>query len=180
MGINKSVKNGVDQLMISNKISEWFYLYNKDIYHFLVYYIGSSDVEDLVQEVFIRAIKGFDTYQKKSSPKTWLFSIARHVGIDEMRKRKRLTKKQMIWFSDEQSDKETPEEILQLNENNRLLYQAIQSLKANYRDVIILRGIKEFSVAETAIILNWNENKVRITYHRALKTLQKSIGGFSL
>lgn len=159
--------------MISNKISEWFYLYNKDIYHFLVYYIGSSDVEDLVQEVFIRAIKGFDTYQKKSSPKTWLFSIARHVGIDEIRKRKRLRMKPMIWFWDEQTDKDSPEKILQLNENNRMLYQAIQSLKANYRDVIILRGIKELSVSETASILNWNENKVRTTYHRALKTLQK-------
>ena len=160
--------------MISNKISEWFYLYNKDIYHFLVYYIGSNDVEDLVQEVFIRAIKGFDTYQEKSSPKTWLFSIARHVGIDEIRKRKRLRVKQMIRFWDDPSDKASPEEILQLNENNRLLYQAVQSLKANYRDVIILRGIKELSVSETASILNWTENKVRITYHRALKILQKA------
>ncbi|NHM30042.1 RNA polymerase sigma factor [Bacillus sp. C11] len=166
--------------MISNKISEWFYLYNKDIYHFLVYYIGSSDVEDLVQEVFIRAIKGFDTFQEKSSPKTWLFSIARNVGIDEIRKSKRLRMKQMIKFWNEETDKETPEKILQLNENNRLLYDSIQSLKANYRDVVILRGIKELSVSETASILNWNENKVRITYHRALKALQKSIGGFSL
>lgn len=173
MSIKNWRENGVDQLMNNNEISEWFYLYNKDIYHFFVYYTGSSDVEDLVQEVFIRAIKGFDTYQKKSSPKTWLFSIARNVGIDEIRKRKRLRMKQMIWFWDEQMDKETPEKILQLSENNRLLYQAIQSLKANYRDVIILRGIKEFSVSETASILNWSENKVRITYHRALKTLQK-------
>jgi RNA polymerase sigma-70 factor, ECF subfamily len=166
--------------MIRNKISEWFHLYNKDIYHFLVYYIGSSDVEDLVQEVFIRAIKGFDTFQNKSNPKTWLFSIARNVGIDEIRKRKRLKIKQAIWVRDELTDKETPEKILQLNEKNRLVYQAIQSLKANYRDVIILRGIKELTVSETASILNWNENKVRITYHRALKSLQKGIGGFSL
>ncbi|MFJ5762480.1 RNA polymerase sigma factor [Neobacillus sp. NPDC093182] len=165
--------------MNSNIISEWFYLYNKDIYHYLVYYLGSSDVEDLVQEVFIRAIKGFDTFQQKASPKTWLFSIARHLGIDEMRKRNRLRMKQMNWFRDEQSNKETPENILQLNENNKLLYQAIQSLKVNYRDVVILRGIKELSVSETASVLNWNENKVRTTYHRALKTLQKSIGGFS-
>jgi RNA polymerase sigma-70 factor, ECF subfamily len=171
-------KNGVDQLMNSNQISEWFYLYNKDIYHFLVYYTGSGDVEDLVQEVFIRAIKGFDTYEKKSSPKTWLFSIARNVGIDEIRKRKRIGMKQIIRFWEEQTDKETPEKLLQLNENNRLLYEAIQSLKQNYREVIILRGIKELSVSETASILNWNENKVRITYHRALKTLQKSKGDF--
>ena len=167
--------------MIEDKISEWFYLYNKDIYHFLVYYIESSDVEDLVQEVFIRAIKGFDAFQNKSSPKTWLFSIARNVGIDEIRKRSRSRKKHMSWFGDEETDsKETPEEILQLNENNKLLYQSIQGLKANYREVIILRGIKELSVAETASILNWNENKVRLTYHRALKALQKCMGGFSL
>lgn len=178
MRIKNRRKNGVDQLMNSNQISEWFYLYNKDIYHFLVYYLGSSDVEDLVQEVFIRAIKGFDNFQKKSSPKTWLFSIARNVGIDEIRKRKHLRMKQMIRFWEEQTDKETPEKILQLNENNRVLYQAIQSLKANYREVVILRGIKELSVSETASILNWNENKVRITYHRALKTLQKSKGDF--
>jgi RNA polymerase sigma-70 factor, ECF subfamily len=101
------------------------------------------------------------------------------VGIDEMRKRNRLRMKQMNWFRDEQSDKETPEKILQLNENNKFLYQSIQSLKANYRDVVILRGIKELSVSETASVLNWNENKVRTTYHRALKALQKNIGGFS-
>lgn len=160
--------------MISNKISEWFYLYNKDIYHFLVYYIGPSDVEDLVQEVFIRAIKGFDTFQQKSSPKTWLFSIARHVGMDEMRKRKRVRMMQKLWFWEEKTEKETPEIIFQENENNRLLYDAIQALKSNYRDVIILRGIKELSVFETASILHWNENKVRITYHRALKALQKA------
>jgi RNA polymerase sigma-70 factor, ECF subfamily len=165
--------------MNSNIISEWFYLYNKDIYHYLVYYIGSSDVEDLVQEVFIRAIKGFDTFQQKASPKTWLFSIARHVGIDEIRKRNRMRMKERNSFRDEQSDKGTPEKILQLNENNKLLYQAIQSLKENYRDVVILRGIKELSVSETASVLNWNENKVRTTYHRALKTLQKNIGGFT-
>lgn len=95
--------------MISDTISDWFYLYNKDIYHFLVYYIGSGDVEDLVQEVFIRAIKGFDSYQEQASPKTWLISIARHVAIDEIRRRKRLRMKQDVWFWDDETDMETPE-----------------------------------------------------------------------
>ncbi|SHG88612.1 RNA polymerase sigma factor [Ornithinibacillus halophilus] len=160
--------------MISDKISEWFYQYNKDIYHFLVYYVGSGDIEDLVQEVFIRAIKGFDTYQSKASVKTWLFSIARNVGIDEIRKRQRNRIKSVINFSDSEPKEETtPELILHMNENNRILYQVINSLKDNYRDVIILRAIKELSVSETADILNWNENKVRITYHRALKALKE-------
>jgi len=160
--------------MATEKISEWFYQYNKDIYHFLVYYVGSGDIEDLVQEVFIRAIKGFDSYHSKSSVKTWLFSIARHVGIDEIRRRKRTRLKTVVSIlNQEPIEEKTPELILTMNEKHRSLYEAIQSLKPNYRDVLILRAIKELSVAETAEVLNWTENKVRITFHRALKALQE-------
>jgi RNA polymerase sigma factor (sigma-70 family) len=160
--------------MSRQKISEWFYQYNKDIYHFLVYYTGSNDIEDLVQEVFIRAIKGLDSYREQSHPKTWLFGIARHVAIDEIRKKKRSKIKEALLKKEYESKKEkSPESILHFNEHNKILYRAIHSLKRNYRDVIILRGIKDLTVSETATILNWNENKVRITYHRALKALQK-------
>ncbi|WP_079710546.1 RNA polymerase sigma factor [Paraliobacillus ryukyuensis] len=158
-----------------NKITDWFYQYNKDVYHFLVYYTGSEDVEDMVQEVYIRAIKGFDSFQGKSSPKTWLLGIARHVGIDEVRRKKRVRILHVDYFykENELKDENSPERILQLNEEHKQLYRIIKSLKSNYKDVIILRGIKELTVAETASVLNWNENKVRITYHRALKILQK-------
>ncbi len=72
----------------------------------------------------------------------------------------------------EQKEEPTPELMLKWSENNRDLYKVINSLKSNYRDVIILRALKELSVPETADILNWNENKVRITHHRALKALK--------
>ncbi|MDF2855794.1 MAG: polymerase sigma factor [Neobacillus sp.] len=162
-------------MMNTNKeITEWFYTYNKDIYHFLLYYVGSGDIEDLVQDVFIRAIKGFDSFQSKSTPKTWLFSIARNVGIDEVRKRKRSRIKHFIGGGDyEPKDDTTPEKVLQLNENNKNLYREIQALKSNYRDVVILRAIKELSVSETAAVLSWSESKVSTTYHRALKALGK-------
>lgn len=160
--------------MISDKISEWFYQYNKDIYHFLLYYVGSGDIDDLVQEVFMRAIKGFDTYKSKSSVKTWLFSIARNVALDEIRKRKRTRLRNILSLTGyEAKERNTPEILLQLNEDNLVLYKVINSLKPNYRDVIILRAIKELSVSETADILQWNENKVRITYHRALIALRE-------
>ncbi|OIU71697.1 RNA polymerase sigma factor [Rossellomorea aquimaris] len=164
--------------MSCNRISDWFYKYNKDIYHYLIYYTGSGDIEDLVQEVFYRAIKGVDRFQENSSPKTWLFGIARNVGLDEIRKKKRSKILNTLAGRDIEDLKEkSPDSILQFNEQNKILYEAIHSLKRNYRDVIILRGIKEFTVSETADILNWNENKVRITYHRALKALQNKKEG---
>ncbi|MBW8352029.1 RNA polymerase sigma factor [Bacillus sp. IITD106] len=160
----------------SSIISEWFHLYSNDVYNFLVYYTGSTDVEDLVQEVFIKVIKGLKSYKGESSPKTWIFSIARNVAIDDARKR---NKKKKFSFDEQMimSDGETPEKIFLQNEEKQTLYTAIQKLKSNYREVIILRGIKEMTVSETAEILNWKEEKVRSTYSRALKSLRKLQGG---
>lgn len=160
--------------MPNRRINEWFYQYSNDIYQYLIYYLGSSDVEDLVQEVFIRAIKNLASFEEKSSPKTWLISIARNVGIDEIRRKQRLKMKNLILMqSQEMNDFNTPERFLDLSETNKDLYRAIGQLKKNYRDVIILRGIKELSIEETAEILNWREEKVRLTFHRAIKALQK-------
>lgn len=55
-----------------------------------------------------------------------------------------------------------------------LLYEAIRRLKLSYQEVLILRKIKEFSIKETAEILNWTENKVKITTSRALAPLKKN------
>ncbi len=70
------------------RIEQWFTTYGSDIHHFLVYYTGRSQAEDLVQEVFVKALKGSRKYQGRANPKTWLISIARRVAIDEYRKRR--------------------------------------------------------------------------------------------
>ncbi|UCZ54421.1 RNA polymerase sigma factor [Bacillus shivajii] len=158
-------------------ISDWFYQYSDDIYHFLLYRIGSPDVEDVVQEVFIRAMKGLDSFEGNAQPKTWLFTIARNTAIDEIRKKSRNKWKDYLTFESkhEPADNETPADLIQLNEDNQELYRAIQTLKSNYRDVVILRGIKDLSVKETSEVLNWSESKVRSTYHRAKNMLHKKL-----
>jgi RNA polymerase sigma-70 factor (ECF subfamily) len=163
-------------------ISDWFNLYSHDVYNFLVYYTGSTDVEDMVQDVFIKAFKEQKNFKEKSSPKTWLISIARNVAIDEIRKRKRKKWNDSISFDERfvTSDDQTPEKIFDDQEEKKDLYLAIQSMKQSYRDVLILRGIKEMTVAETASILNWHEGKVRTNYYRALKALRERHWGRSI
>lgn len=46
-------------------------------------------------------------------------------------------------------------------------------MKTNYRNVLVLRKIKECTIKETAEILGWREDKVRITTTRAIKSLKK-------
>lgn len=165
-------------MMADRRISEWFHLYSNDIYQYLIYLLGTGDVEDLVQEVFIRAIKSIDRFNEQSSPKTWLYSIARYAGIDEIRKRKRRHLLQTILNKGQSAENlNTPENLYFMNEDQKELYSAITSLKQNYRDVIVLRGIKELSVKETAEVLKWSEAKVSLTFHRAILALRKEQGG---
>ncbi|MBU9723865.1 MULTISPECIES: RNA polymerase sigma factor [Bacillaceae] len=160
-------------------ISAWFHQYSDDIYHYLIYRIGYQEAEDLLQEVFIRAWNNLDSYQGDANPKTWLLSIARNIAIDQFRNRKRSFWKKMIPFEGkhEMSGKDTPESALQMNEEKREIYHALRNIKVNYREVLILKGIQELSVRETAEALNWSENKVRLTYFRAKDALKKELGG---
>jgi RNA polymerase sigma-70 factor, ECF subfamily len=168
-----------DEMEKNQQISQWFDLYSDDIYHFLYYRMGTQDVDDLVQEVYIRAIKSYDSFQGNSSPKTWLYSIARHLAIDEIRKKQRNKWKDILSFDSAHEPRTecTPEHIIGLSEENLELVQAIHTLSSNYREILILRGVNGLNTTETAAILDWNENKVRSTYHRAKQLLMKKMGG---
>lgn len=68
-----------------------------------------------------------------------------------------------------------PEEIALQREEIQMLYKAMNDCNVNQRTVLILRFIKELSVAETAEVLGWTESKVKTTQHRALKVLKNYI-----
>jgi RNA polymerase sigma-70 factor, ECF subfamily len=173
--VNREKEEG-ERMAQNDLIEEWFQLYADPVYNFLLYYVRSGDVEDLVQEVFIKAMRGISAFKGKASPKTWLFSIARNVALDYLRKSKR--SRLFTLFQDDmhsQNDSLSPEVLYQLDETKREIYQAIGTLRQNYQEVLIIRGIKECTIQETAAILNWSENKVKVTYHRALRALLKEV-----
>ncbi|RHW37241.1 RNA polymerase sigma factor [Neobacillus notoginsengisoli] len=161
--------------MAASGINQLFSMYSNDVYHYIGYLIGFDEAEDLEQEVFIRAFYSWESYRGESSRKTWLLSIARHTAADELRKRKRKKIIRNLPLADRQIADlgNTPDILYEINETNKELYMAILRLKESYRQVVILRGIQEMSVQETAEILNWRPEKVNITLHRALHALKK-------
>ncbi|MGG4491409.1 RNA polymerase sigma factor [Metabacillus idriensis] len=148
------------------EIERMFKQFGDDLYHFLVYYKGSHDVEDDVQEVFFKALKS--NFRGDSHPKTWLIGIARRLVIDQLRK-----KRFRSWLPNPEQPK-SPDDILMEHETLMEAYNAINELKAEYRDVVMLRVISELSVQETAEVLGWSREKVSRTYYRALKKLNQS------
>lgn len=147
--------------------------YSDKIYSYIFLLVSNREMaEDLTQDTFVKVYKNLHRFNGESQMFTWLVSIARNVTIDYLRKHNRFK-----FFSLEKfqftSDRLTPHEILVKGENTAKLYQTIKLLKISYQEVIILRKINEFSIKETAEILGWNENKVKITTSRALNALKK-------
>lgn len=159
-----------------HQIEKWFIQYEQDLTNYLVYYTSSLDVEDLVQETFLRAFQSFNRFKNESSPKTWLISIARNTAIDFYRKKSVWNRlKQMLDYEAPIiHEQDTGEKIVRKIEYAHL-YEAINELKSNYRDVILLRGIAELSSQEAGQVLGWTENKVNVTFFRAVKKLNERL-----
>ncbi|WP_078556049.1 RNA polymerase sigma factor [Bacillus alkalicellulosilyticus] len=64
--------------------------YVEDVYRFVaVFTANNEEAEDVTQEVFIRLVDSIHKFKGRSSLKTWIFSIARNVAIDYVRKQKK-------------------------------------------------------------------------------------------
>ncbi len=154
--------------------------YHHALFQFLFYMVRNRQVaEELVQEVYIKVLNSYSSFKGDSSEKTWLYSIARHVGIDWIRSQNRKKRKFLGVF--ELSEKEyqikdedpLPEEIVEEREEMKQVYDALRKCTLDQQQVIILRYIESLSISETATILGWSESKVKTTQHRAIKALKE-------
>jgi RNA polymerase sigma-70 factor, ECF subfamily len=148
----------------SDKIFSYIFLLVKD----------NGVAEDLTQDTFIKVYKSFEDFKGDSSIYTWIIKIARNTTIDYLKRKNRFAFFRINQFRLD-SKESSPPEILLKNENVKILYDAIKSLKLNYQEVIILRKIKGFSIKEVSTILDWDETKVKNTTTRALAGLKKEL-----
>ena len=166
----------VDLRDLEGSIVEIYNHHYLDVFRFLVCFSGNqNDAEDLTQEVFIRVLKSLPNFKTDTNLKTWIFSIAKHVAIDHYRKKKFTTIFKEGFFTKLESKDKKPDEEYEMTELEHYVHEAISKLKPNHRAAVILRGINEFSVKETAEILQCSEAKVKVDYHRALKDLKRKL-----
>jgi len=160
---------------LEGSIIEIYRCHYLDVYRFLICFTGNkNDAEDLTQEVFIRVLNNLSNFNT-GSLKTWIFSIAKHIAIDHYRKKKFISIFKEGFFKQLISTEKEPNDLIVQNEVKKMVHAAISKLKPDFRAVVILRGINEFSIKETADVLNCSESKVKVDYHRALKILKKKL-----
>lgn len=160
--------------------------YHHTLFQYLFYMVRNREVaEELVQEVYIKVLNSFQSFEGKSSEKTWLYSVAKHVGIDWIRSQSRKKRKwegqQFEWSEREfelQDHAPLPEEILVQKDEVQQIYQMLKRCTDDQQQVIILRYIQALSISETADVLGWTESKVKTTQHRAIKALKQHMESY--
>jgi len=131
-------------------------------------------VDDLSQEVFIKAYEALPQFRFQSSFYTWLYRIAVNKSRDELRKRK-----VRRWFSLQtmldSGDKELGSKILVEQHDNelQLLAAGLKTLPEKYRIAIILKDVDGLSYEEIAEVMECEIGTVKSRLSRARAMLRK-------
>ncbi len=148
------------------------------IYRFVFIKVNSQEIaEDLTSETFLRGWEAFKKSsnphkQKIDNPQAFLYQIARNLITDHYREKGRT---QFVPIDCVPVFDPTPnlEETTQIKSDLELIKSAITSLNnEDYQEFIIWHYIDDLSVEEIANITGKTEGAVRVTIHRALKSLK--------
>jgi RNA polymerase sigma-70 factor (ECF subfamily) len=147
--------------------------------------VGSrEEAEDLMQETYARAFRSWQQYQHGTNLRAWLLRILTNLNIDRGRRVQRtpdlqpleegdyfLYNKLESTLGDENPDEERVVERLSQNS----VVEALSEISHDFRDVVVLVDIGEFSYAEAAQILDIPVGTVMSRLHRGRRQLKQQL-----
>lgn len=179
--------NYVDELMIEafeiedreDLIDEIMNKYGQEVLQLVYSYVNNKEVaEDLTQDIFVKCYKSLHTYKGNSNLKTWLWRIAINHCKDYI---KSWYNKKVIVTEDDftymESQKESVEQIVIQNAEDRRLASAVMSLPIKYREVIYLFYYEELSIKEIATVIEVKENTIKTRLKKAKELLKEGLEG---
>jgi len=147
-----------------------------------------DDAHDLVQDTCMRAFRFIGSFEPGTYAKAWLFRILKNNFINDYRKKSRgPSKVEFEWVEQSFAGDDDPEPAFQADLKaetvNEMLgdeiTSAIQALPVDFRMIIILCDLEEFSYEEMAKILNIPIGTVRSRLHRARTMLKETLATYA-
>ena len=150
--------------------------YYKNVYNYISFRINNHfDTEELASLVFEKAISKWKSYNPAFPIEAWLIGIAKNTVTDYLRSKKRKYFVTLDSIIDLVSFNKQPEEVVVINDENRIVMIAMAKLKDQERQILSMKFATGLKHHEIAKILNISDSNVRVTVHRALKKLRKFI-----
>ena len=152
-------------------------------YHILKMIKDKEQVEDLVQETFVKAFDNLNTYSTNYAFSTWLYRIATNHTIDYLRKKKlnTLSIDKPMKTKDGEMEMQLPDDSAGTDrdiirkQRQKIVQHAIDDLPEKYRKVIQLRHMEEKSYKEISDILDRPLGTVKAHIFRAREMLYKAL-----
>ncbi len=134
-----------------------------------------AEAEDLVQETYMKALKGFRSFQQGTNFRAWMYRILRNTFLTSR------TGLKAVAPLEEEEDAlppvlETPESVLLARVDRELLEGALEQLATHYREVVLLCDVEEMSYQEIAETLGGPLGTVMSRLSRARKALRDLLG----
>jgi len=153
---------------------------------------NKSDAEDLVQETFLKAYRFWNSFEKGSNCRAWLFKILTNLFITSYHRKTK--EKQQFTYDDVEShylynQLEDGGNKQQLGDPEQLLFnqlldddvkKAIEELPEDFRIVVVLSFLEGFSYQEIADIVGIQLGTVKSRLHRGRKLLQKNLWQYAV
>lgn len=131
-----------------------------------------SEIDELVQDTFVRAFNSIDGFRGESSFRTWLFSIERRLLLDRRRAEKRRRDKTELQEGDAATEYDSLDTVV-ADETQRRLQDAMKRLSPTQKEVFSLRVAEGLSYKEIAEAVGTTEGAARVHYHNAMRAIKE-------
>jgi RNA polymerase sigma-70 factor (ECF subfamily) len=148
------------------------------LYNFARWLCGDAEeARDLVQETFVKALKGFASFHEGTNFRAWIFRILRNTFLTSRTglERRNTIQEDEQGFEEAVVTCETPELALIRRVDNQLLQQAIGQLPVTFREVLLLADVEEMKYQEVADALSIPIGTVMSRLARARRQVREYI-----
>lgn len=171
--------------MTEESFEQLFIPYADDLFTY-AYHLASNEhnAEDLVQETLIKAYKAKNSFQEGTNAKAWLFTILKHTFFNEYNKKKRQPNE--VDYEDFVVYHEKDDEVVSMSSSDLRtdifdnilgdeVTLALSNLSDEFKEVILLCDVENFTYEEIASILDIPIGTVRSRLHRARTALKDTL-----
>ena len=156
---------------MQKEFDEIYRLYSADLYHFILSLCKNDSLAmDIMQDTMLRAIENIDKFKGNCSIKTYLFTIARNLYLDTLKKSEN---KNISSDGTEQEFADGTSFVDRLTDKESALtiHRLLHCLDEPYKEIFSLRVFAELSFREIGDIFGNSENWARTAFFRAKKKL---------
>ena len=165
--------------------------HRRSVYSFILKYVSDQGrAEEILQETFLRVIKKQRTFKRRSKFSTWLYTIARNLCIDKLRRMKHRKARsldqplkrdekdgQKLYDKIPGKDRDAESSVLDCEIRQRV-EEAVAQLPDDQKEVFLLREVSRLPFKEIAEVVGCPENTVKSRMRYALERLRKSLSDF--